>query len=282
MAGVIRRFDNGLIPGQVPQGFLSIDWTHPLANGLMFYYLPGVTTFDVALKDPQPVGQFGGSFLFGSSPEGPAGDCTINNAGNGFATASSSIPGASSVTAMSIYARGYKAGVPPTNTAVIGGLTFANPNVSPFVMLWLQYGVSTTIPRLAWNHAGSLTPLPFITSFGTSQPFSLGGSIVSGGNAKVYYNGVLDNSTAGVTLTASNGAVLIGGNGNMQHTILCGWNRELTADEMMRIHLDPYGMLIPAEFDLPAVALATTTKFRRTLSQIGTRTGSRQIQGWAA
>lgn len=262
MAGVIRGFANGLVgPTQVPQGFLRIDWSHPLSNGLMFYYLPGVTPLDIANKDPGILALSGASFI-GSSPEGPSVDCTINNSGDGILT-STVVPGAASATAMSVYARGYKVGAPPNNSSFIAGITFSvNPNNSPFVMVGLQYNLSTIAIRVSYNQAGSLVFLGFNNLLsGSSQQFSLGGSVVNGGNVKSYYNGALDNSAAAGVFTPSSGGAIIGGNDNMQHTVFCGWNRELTADEMMRIHLDPYGMLVPAEYDLPALRLlAATTK----------------------
>jgi hypothetical protein len=107
---------------------------------------------------------------------------------------------------------------------------------------------------LQWNTGGSFT-------FGTGFTLSTGvfadyaGTFAKGGNAILYINGIQQSSDAfGASAPTSTATSLIqinsdfntntrnpGAIGNM----IAMWNRALSAQEILWLHLDPYQLIVP-------------------------------------
>jgi hypothetical protein len=113
------------------------------------------------------------------------------------------------------------------------------------------------------------------------------GSTVSG-----WVNGTQNGTTASNSATTADSGVMslggnpsTGGSGNyMDGTYLAFevWTRALSGDEIRRLARDPWCMVAgrrPEFMASVSAAAAAAVKFRKTLSPIGTRTGSRQTQG---
>jgi hypothetical protein len=57
--------------------------------------------------------------------------------------------------------------------------------------------------------------------------------------------------------------------------------RELTPSEAMALNVNPYQIFMPYRISIPTLPANTvTTVFRKTLSGLGTRVGSRQVHAW--
>ncbi len=107
---------------------------------------------------------------------------------------------------------------------------------------------------------------------------------------RIYVNGVYkDNSnTADATIPTATANVLFGRreysgfteplDGWLRYVYI--WNRVLSAAQIALLYQEPYAMLVeplaPVYYRVPAAGAAATTAERRTLSPVGTRTGSRQ------
>lgn len=65
--------------------------------------------------------------------------------------------------------------------------------------------------------------------------------------------------------------------------IMAVWKRELTEAEIVDLHNNPYTMFESYKISIPTFKAPTTasTVFRKTLSSIGSRVGSRQVHGWS-
>jgi hypothetical protein len=243
---------------QIPVGPLTVDWQHPLANGLITAHLPGLYgATDLTNRAPSAViSSFAaGDLVFGAlGPDGPALSMGTNTTGQ--LETGQSIPGLN-VAARSIFVRFYRVGNPGNNQAIVAGSTFALPNASPFVDLWIQYSSSLTLLQLLYLQSGGTSAsLFFNTNLSNNTMYSIGGTISNAsGNIRAYLNGVQDSSASGVTFgSTATGDMLIAINGynGMIHEILL-WNRELSAAEMLQLHLEPYALFIPQETEMASV-----------------------------
>ena len=103
MASPLRLFSNQLNPNrQVPLGPVAIDWSNPLADGLIGCWLPGASGVDIAGKAPTLA--YGAGAIVQATPEGP-GEGVTTSASN---TGMTAIVGApfTNYTALTIYWRG--------------------------------------------------------------------------------------------------------------------------------------------------------------------------------
>lgn len=162
-------------------------------------------------------------------------------------------------------------------------------NVDPFVYYGLTFvGTSAQVQwAIATGGAGSLSTI-------TSSTISAGTWYVMVGTydqttMKLYINGKLDVSGAksGAINTATERRFTVAGvpesTGTQTGKFKCAgvaiWNRALSQAEVAQWTADPFEVLRkPPRSWLYSAHTATTTTFRRTLSALGTRIGSRQRQ----
>lgn len=300
MVSILKPFSNIVTPGkfQVPSGQLAVDWGSCLTNGLLAAYVPNSSGDVIELTgNAGPLRRSVGSVPDGMAPDGPG---MANTATTGGAT-SSVLPTSSPFQTMSnitIFTRFHCIGA-SSNNAVLFSIYYNDAGTTPFLIAALTAATTGTLTdgiKIGWAAGGfrnlqtATLPLTAGTTFSI-----LGTIVVNGGTAAIYYNGVskatgviggtsldafsattrfamgADPATAALSRT-SNGIVLAG----------YLWNRILDINEIINISNSPYDFIIPAEYELSALKVPPSgIVFRRTLSQFGSRVGSRQQQGFS-
>jgi len=247
----------------LPVGPLKIDWSHPLTNGLMACYVPGV------MGGINLVGN-GGNIIGGTtadfwsnSVEGPSARIVASDSQLlGPAPASWAAS-----TEFSIYTRYFVSGSTLGANPRMAAIEPNNTNGSPFCLVCIL-SLSSAL-SVAWNTGGSFTSVGFGTSWTANTVKSLGATFKVNGSVITYDGGVSVGTGASFGASAPTSTVptvLIGGlttggsnvvNGN--NFISCFWNRVLSADEMAAIDADPYCFLTQ-EAELPM--MPPTTMFQ--------------------
>jgi hypothetical protein len=154
--------------------------------------------------------------------------------------------------------------------------------------LWLSLNAAGNVNEcFAGGSGGGVGPLT--TNFNLNTICDLCFSR-TGGTITFYANGVNIGTAAIAGTTGSPTERLELGRsdhnanqgGDYQFTHLNIWSRALSTAEVLQLHLDPYAFLVPVFEPTFKTAAATVSAivFRKTLSQIGGRVGSRQLQGW--
>lgn len=247
---------------QVPRGRVRIDWTHPLARGLKFAFLPGMSggidltgnnyTLDPASAVSQAV-----------SPDGPGCNHTVANSGYNGPTRSD-LYGWNEFT---LYARAYQIGSGSGNAAYLG-IAENNADTFPWVVAELSSTGSGPTSALAvkWQTGGSPSSVT-ISAASAGSIVGFGGTFKVGGNATAYKNGVNAGSAtfgASVPTSQTNGRLYVGQYMGVptrftNSIITCGygWGRELSAAEMALLDADPYGFFISDEDEWPAIAVTS-------------------------
>ncbi len=259
MGAILEPFRNIVAPGpfQIPTGQLSVDWNHSLANSLIGCWLPGSAGFDnlglVPLRLAVP-STFDG---FAPTVHGVGLKNTSNSGGAG-AVAPSRFK---AWTGFTLFWYGMRIGAPSSPAPFLIGVSYDNAGGTPFVVAGVAYdGTSITAQ---WNTGGT---------FSFSQPaFSAGNQIlysaaivfrVNGTNA-IFGNGASIGTVAfgasGPTSSATSTFAINGYPGtsrNINSIINAGyvWDRALSNDEVARLHRDPYGFLISAEYEMPVLS----------------------------
>ena len=268
----------------VPTGKQQINWQSRLANGLMGAWLPGLMGgIDVSGQTLDLINQGGG--IFQPSQEGMGIYSTTSTSGF-YNTAPLNYK---SWTQFSLYWRGYIVGSPPSYANFLG-VTYDNTGSSaPYTVAQLSMDGGGELCLAGADGAG-FTSVVIASSISTPGLFSLGGTIVVGGNCYGYKGGVQKVSgtnwinAPNYTTTSCiciNCQIGQGRDPNGYCTMAAIWNRALSADEMAYIDAYPYDLFVPVADARPVktAAAAFAAKFRKTLSHIGTRIGDRQIQG---
>lgn len=183
------------------------------------------------------------------------------------------------------------------NPCQLAGLTFANTDTSPFIVYNLAFN-GTTKYALEWNNTGTfdfIDATPPVAWDGTER--QVVGTLRAGtGNAadNALYESHLGNTRklaqAGSDKTITPdihatsqfgiGIYLPGFSGNSKTTCrhVFIWNRTLSFEEIKAVYIDPYAFLQAGRNVYGySTAVASSVKFRRSLSSIGTRVGSRQV-----
>jgi hypothetical protein len=108
----------------------------------------------------------------------------------------------------------------------------------------------------------------------------------SGNTAKIYVDGFDQSTSSGAFVGAVSGQLDIGGvpagtlTAPMSYQYFYLYNRSISPAEVAWLYAEPYAPVLPPPKRWVTVpAAAATVKFRKTLSGIGTRTGSRQVIG---
>lgn len=259
MAGILKPFSNIVVPGklQVPSGQLSIDWTNSLSNGLIACWLPGVSLLD--LVDGLVLVPESAASLAGTTADGIGFSSQAANTG---AATSGTLPSIfTSWTALTLRWRGYIT----TNLAAFAdfiGITYDNTGAaSPFYVAGVRTNTASAVYTPLWNSGGTFSNFNSSVALATPSFIDIAMVFIVNGTNSFYFNGAFDSSASfGVSAPTSSTSVIdlnvnIAGpttrfNGGIC-TIAQIWNRALTAAEVMALYLDPYSVIIPAEYELP-------------------------------
>lgn len=265
--------------GQVkPQGVPRIDWTHPLAQGLVFYAFDTGTGVVLDLVGNRPQNFAGTIDPSGATPWGTG----KTYGGSGAVYFNSDADIRNPQTAQFSCACAYvQTGTVAAYTRPFGR-TAENGGGQPYynwdweinpvgngqnIVSFNAAAGSFTTTRATWtgNANNVFTSLlttvnaPATTAIGYAQGQSIGQDTTDG--ASNDNNGDYIIFAAG-TITSPSSFI-----GSVFYGAL--WNRVLTAAEALQLHLDPYCFLIPAEAEMPALfvsggaAAASLTPFRR-------------------
>lgn len=246
---------------RVPSGRAKIDWTHPLANGLIGCWVWG-TSGGINLTGASPDLTRSSPVTDGVGADGPA---------LGFTAAPSTMlalapPAFKSWTEMSMFGRlrTHPSNLPNDYPMVIG-VTYDNANGAPYATACIMRRPSNPNYMAFTNSAGSIASTgEWAGTPGNTD--NIGANFKVGGNIDLYANGTLvlqstlpsaPNTTATAQLGCGIGVVNTGSGVLNATALYVGyiWNRVLSADEHMALHLDPYCFLIYPE-DEVFVALA--------------------------
>lgn len=275
MLRVPRLFRNLYNPGpyQVPTGQLAIDWTHPLSRGLIACVVPG-SSWSELTGNLSTFQSDGVAAADGASPEGPGVGSvlgskvfsTVSNANAGYAQFNN-------YSAISLYVRGYIFTV-MNNYCAYWGIEYNNPQSSPFNIAAIELDNAGN-NRVVWNSGGTQQTQGI--SAAAPGKLSLGTSFAVNGNVLFYQNGASVGSTAfgasGPT-SSTTSFVVMGGytqpptGGKQTLTLGCAWNRVLTAAEFAQLDAAPYDFIVPADADLPQLAIISFGR-RRLLMGVG-------------
>lgn len=287
MASYLKPFSGILYPGnyQIPTGQLEIDWGNSLSNGLVGCWVPGVAgTIDIS-GNVSPMTLQSTKILQGT-PEGVGLKSNTNTPGSGMTALAP--PVYKGWSAFTLYWRGMLVGTPVGSSNFIG-ICYDNAGNSPFQLLSLSANPGVT--NFLWFYeitGSSFSDASFISALPALNKMASAAIAIDGTGLSAYQNGIFDSaSSAEAPVATGTATTLIQINGDFATgsrdpaailNIAMAWNRKLSAAEIQAIDLAPYGLLIPAEYDLPLMKIgAVTTVFRRTLSPIGTRIASRQV-----
>jgi hypothetical protein len=248
----------------VPIGRLAIDWSHPLANGLLACYVPGAMGgINIANPGNGDIARDTAAAPFnGVGVEGAGLTTTVANSGM-FAFAPVSFKG---LGAYSLYYRAFVLGNSSASCSLLG-MSYDNAGGSPYVLVEIGAagGGTTAAPlSLGWNVAGTLvSDLAIIPAFTANTIASVGATFTNNGNVVGYSGGVNRGAAAwgsGLPASALTSQIEFNTYGgaatrfsNTTAFIGCIWSRALSDSEMAQLDADPYGFLIPAEAELPVV-----------------------------
>jgi hypothetical protein len=211
---------------------------------------------------------YGAATAFGISPNGAGLLSTVTDSG---ISQTSTLPTSYTTgwSTLSCYWRGLCLGALADSFSPIVFVSYSNASgTSPFV-IWGIAGVNTTTLRPQWNTAGTQTTGSNISW--SPGPQSIGSTFNTTGNVIAYSNGVSLGSTAfgGAGPTAGTGPQFgLNVQTNLNTRVCNGvcdlflvWNRELSADEMMQVHLAPYDIFLPGEYELATMFLPPPPPF---------------------
>jgi hypothetical protein len=248
-----------------------IDWTHPLTNGLIGCWVPGLSgpidltgqVLDLSQNSSA------GNILLTTTPDGPALN-SLKNAGAGNATyygiAPSSFKTWSNLT---MFWRGFvgPSGDTLGNNSTIFGIAYDNAVGPPYQVVDL--GMTVAVRSFVdWNsggtymsgNSGASIAVNFNTMNSIAATFPVSGTVTQYVNGVSVYSGT---SFGGAPNTSATSTICIGSyfSGgahdytNTAATLACAWNRILSANEVAFLDADPYCFLTWAEGDWPAIAI---------------------------
>ena len=267
--GVLRAFSQGLDNlhlRQTPRGPVKIDWSHPLARGLIGAWLPGVSDgLDLTgnCNLTQTTNKSGPTV----SQEGAAGGLVPASASSPIWSALAP-PRYKTWSTLSMYYRGDRNTLGSTagSDPYLIYLSYDNGLISPYAIAGIGKvsglnDLSTIAAEWNTTAAGLNTGTPAnFEQAGTVSALATFGN--TNGNVVLYKNGAQVSSDAWGTFTYSTSANALmcingwQGSGRTSPTlcyIACVWDRELTAAEAAQLNSDPYCFLIPAEREMPAL-----------------------------
>lgn len=230
-------------PRVVPTEPVEIDWTHPLAAGLVHLIVPGGARFLDDLSDTlAPMTLLGGSIW----PSNLGSQIYVSNGSHG---ADVFVGTALPITTQgTFYTRGQFISSFYAGTQLYGVQDSTGYNY------WFGWGTNTTQGSAYVNISGTSYGGPAV-NFSANSPFSYGGTFASGSNLTQYVSGAAAGSVTigagNLDLSANTYVVL---NSVLYNTspyieaiqALCAlWRRALSADEMAWLDAEPFAMLRP-------------------------------------
>jgi hypothetical protein len=230
----------------LPNGKLKIDWSHPLAKGLIACFLPGISYQDLSGNCPDlTLNQNPSSPIppFGVGPEGPVLTGAFANTSGSILTclAPSQFKNWNN---LSLYFRG-----PRGNGNGVGGLpyffyvSYTSGVGSPFSIASIGDSNNTDLSTVGieYNDGSSNQKTAGTVNLSAATQISVLGTLTVAGNNILYSNGVQVGSNAWVgssqAITTSTDMININGwvaTGRYSPTncyIACAWNRALSASE---------------------------------------------------
>jgi hypothetical protein len=262
-----------------PAGTPRIDWSDPITEGLSLAF-----TFDDSPLE-MVVGASNGQGVGPTTRYGigaPGMGLTNPSGGNSYVLFNkSAVPALGAVNALTAFclatyvADGNDEGISTPSAAGSGN--------------WFNLIVTSGNKFRFETFAGSYTDLASNATIANGGTYAFGARL-TGSEKSIWINGAKDNSTAfSSTLTGLTTTPAIGAHNGptvwyWRGVIYCWyyWNRALTDAEMLRLALDPFGFMIYPEDDIFATLVGSSVTppssvvYRRTLSSLGTRVGSRQ------
>lgn len=261
----------------VPTGRLKIDWSHPLANGLIGCWVPALMPFIDLTGINADLSVFHGPAAMDVGPEGPyCPGYNYNGLGGSNLWVSPALPSNSPFlnwNKFSVYYRGERDG----RTALLGnGQCYffyvsydgVNPNF-PYQVFQIgdPNGNDLSNVKPSWNDGTNSNASTTGTSL-ASQSYGTVSMLATaqvGGNVITYQRGVQVDSTSfgssSSPISTANAQINLGGwNFQTRETptaayVYYAWNRVLSASEAAWIDQDPYCFLIPVEGEMPVVSV---------------------------
>jgi hypothetical protein len=170
-------------------------------------------------------------------------------------------------TEFSIYWRGFVISTP--HFGWFAGVEYATTVTSPYAVAALKLNDDQVHLETIWNTNATFASVACPTALITGAKLGFGGTYrVSGsaGSVFLYIDGVQVATATFGSLAPLwvDGVVLLNGwpaipdrHPNSICYICCMWNRVLSAEEMAFLDRDPYGFLVPAEYEMPLFVPAT-------------------------
>jgi hypothetical protein len=177
-----------------------------------------------------------------------------------------------------------------SNFSTLFGVAYANPSATPFYAYLLDRGALGTTVRINWNSGGvqnNLTGTP--TAYDGTERQYVGVIRGSSGLCELF-----ETTAAGLTQRLNSSSANAGPNYTATSSLDVGygsgtsdsktifrhgyiWNRALTRTEIEQLFVEPYAFIkSPRRYRFAQPLAPGSAIFRRTLSEYGTRTGSRQ------
>jgi hypothetical protein len=254
MGSVLKPFQNLLDPGsfQVPIGRLAIDWTHPLANGLIGCWVPGVMW---------GIDLVGNAHLAASNTA----KTNLSSEGVGYWSQNSGLYNGSpssyvmSWNSASLYWRGQ---LPASDPGTIPSFaTVRSQNIRDAISIRSLADI-TNVGAGSSNGTTALTAGGVNLTSYLNKVISMGATTSVGDFLKFYLNGVFQTQAAQTSApTLADSAIEIGSwnaptsrVGVNITTCMYYWkDRVLTASEMAWLNVAPYDFLIPQEEEMPVI-----------------------------
>ncbi len=238
------------LPRRQPQRSVVIDWSHSLANGLMFAYVPSLGLRDLCGSGSNLTINPGASLPVKAGGVALTGQAT--NAGAFGSPSASQKPSATP----SVFWLGAGTANPTNNVALIG-CSHNNSDASPYSSYSLyssntgKIAFGSNINGSSYVEASSAGGLWDTTTAATSYA----GTISSDGNFIVYKNGIQNassNFAVGTIQYSATAQLEFCVSNAVSSRVLNGyafagyaWNRELSAVDVAYMHNNPYCFLIP-------------------------------------
>lgn len=280
---------------QVPVGNLAVDWSHPLAAGLVACYVPGVMRGrDLTGNLAHDLVNVGGSSVLKSSADGPALYVPSAAANGGFY--SNSLPSSDpliTATTRTMFFRFRNITPDTTNEPYWFSVNYDNAAGSPFTLSGIYPGAGGTTLGLGTNQNG-IAAANTLAGF-TSSKISIAATFNVGTAMEGFADGVSLGTiaTTGAAPTAGATAnIQLGGEVGYAHSseaefsVAYYWTRLLSSSDILYLHLNPYCLLRQASafdsFGLSVKGLiysliGTTASYAETPSTLTAKTARKLV-----
>lgn len=255
-----------------------IDWTHPLTNGLIGCWLPGIS-------HGLNLAGFANQLAYDTAPQGDG--ATLEGPSHRFNQAHCGLVGTASNEFLSNPITWYWRGRTITqNTGTSSDLCGVSNNASPTIATG-SINHNGTVLSAFWNHGGTLANFTIATFPSANTLFSTSCSFPGpGANVTAYLNGVQSGTPtafgAGAATNSSPqvciGSINIAKTNFPATDTICAyaWSRVLDAEEHKYLDQNPYCFLVAQQqfdsiiaTDLPIIGTLNVTEANDTISAAG-------------